>query len=300
MKKSLKNILVALAILFSASFVTSALSPSPTYAADDSKPEPVASPATVSGNRSNGLGECLADSFLGLVPWDCGVTITEINSTDKVGEAIWTIVANIATDLTVLATYLILGYVIYGGYLYVFNSGEPSKVIAAKKTLAQAFIGFAIVMSASIIVSTVRIGLGIGKTDLQYCLDAQASTDDTNNTIFTSGCADDIDDVNALVTSSITWVVGVCGVVALAFVIYGAIMYITSAGDVGKVQKAKNIILYSLIGLIIVAIAQFITAFVSGTIREQTKMGTPVEETSMITNVNTPAIVKMLNKEGET
>ena len=41
----------------------------------------------------------------------------------------------------------------------------------------------------------------------------------------------------------------------------------TSSGDPGKTKKAKDMIMYSLIGLAIVALATVITAFVSNTIR---------------------------------
>lgn len=263
MKKSLKNILVALAILFSASFVTSALSLTPTYAAD-----------TRSDSKHT---DCTKDSFLGFTPWDCGINLEEINNKDQdgtaqVGKAIWTIVANIALDLVVAATYLILGYVIYGGYLYIFNSSEPSKVTQGKKTLAQAFIGFGIVMGASIIVNTVRIALNMGSKNLQDCLNSKSGTGSENYvTVFSSDCAQQITEVQDMVTNAIQWTIAIAGVVALIFVVYGAIMYITSAGDVGKVQKAKNMLLYSCIGLAIVALAEIITGAVSSQIRAATK-----------------------------
>jgi hypothetical protein len=42
----------------------------------------------------------------------------------------------------------------------------------------------------------------------------------------------------------------------------------TSQGDPGKLQKAKTTILYSIIGLVIVALAEILTAFVSNLVRE--------------------------------
>ena len=42
----------------------------------------------------------------------------------------------------------------------------------------------------------------------------------------------------------------------------------TSAGDPNKLQKAKQSIIYAVIGLIIVALAEVITAFVSGIISD--------------------------------
>lgn len=185
--------------------------------------------------------------LLGLTSWDCGVTITDENSLKS---NIWTIVANVITDITVIAAYLIIGYVIYGGYLYMFSGGDPGKVATGKKTLTQAFIGLAIVMSANVIMNTIRIALVGGSGNIGNC----AST---------GGCVDP----NIMITNTIQWVIGVAGIVAAAFVVIGGISYMTSQGDPGKLQKAKSTITYALIGLAIVALAEIITAFVSSTIR---------------------------------
>jgi len=55
------------------------------------------------------------------------------------------------------------------------------------------------------------------------------------------------------------------GVVAVIMIIYGGFRYITSGGDATRVGNAKNTILYAIIGLIIVALAQVIVKFVLNT-----------------------------------
>lgn len=57
-------------------------------------------------------------------------------------------------------------------------------------------------------------------------------------------------------------IIGVAGLVAVIFVIVGGVSYMTSQGDPGKLQKAKNTILYAVIGLIICALAFAIVSFV--------------------------------------
>lgn len=47
----------------------------------------------------------------------------------------------------------------------------------------------------------------------------------------------------------------VIGIVAVIFIVVGGIQYMTSSGDANKLQKAKNTILYSCIGLAICALA---------------------------------------------
>ncbi len=203
----------------------------------------------VSATDSNNFGiDSTCDYLLGLTSWNCGVNI---NDEDSLKTGIWTIAANVLTDITVIAAYLIIGYVIYGGYLYITSAGEAAKTVKGKKTLSQAFIGLAIVMSASIIMSGIRIALVGGSGNIGDCVSS-------------GGCVTP----DIMITNLIEWVIGIAGIVSVAFVVYGGIMYVTSAGDTGKLKKAKDMIVYALIGLVIVALAQAITAFVSNLIRE--------------------------------
>jgi hypothetical protein len=57
----------------------------------------------------------------------------------------------------------------------------------------------------------------------------------------------------------------IVGVISIIMIIYGGFRYITSGGDSGNVGNAKNTIIYALIGLIIVALAQVIVHYVLNT-----------------------------------
>ena len=61
-------------------------------------------------------------------------------------------------------------------------------------------------------------------------------------------------------------VIAVLGIVAVIVIIMGGIGYMTSSGDAGKVKKAKDTILYGVIGLVIVALSFAIVNFVIGNI----------------------------------
>lgn len=67
---------------------------------------------------------------------------------------------------------------------------------------------------------------------------------------------------NALLTRIINILSVIIGVIAVIMIIFGGLRYITSGGDSTRVGNAKNTILYALIGLIIVALAQIIVRFV--------------------------------------
>ena len=202
---------------------------------------------TQSTSAADGFtGRAGCEQLLGLTPWDCNV---DISNEASLKSGIWIIAANVATDITVIAAYLIIGYVIYGGYLYVFSGGDPSKLATGKKALSQAFIGLAIVVSANVILNSIRIALG--------------------HVNFTKNCATDkCIDAGTMIDQAISWVISIAGIVSAIFVVYGSISYATSAGEPGKLQKAKSMITYALIGLAIVALARVITAFVFNMIRE--------------------------------
>jgi hypothetical protein len=68
--------------------------------------------------------------------------------------------------------------------------------------------------------------------------------------------------VNSVIHTVINFFSLIVGVISVIMLIYGGFKYITSGGDSGKVTGAKNTIVYALIGLIIVALAQVIVRFV--------------------------------------
>jgi len=68
--------------------------------------------------------------------------------------------------------------------------------------------------------------------------------------------------VNAIIATVINIFSVVVGVVSVIMIIIGGLKYITSGGDSGNVTGAKNTILYAIIGLVIVALAQVIVNFV--------------------------------------
>ena len=68
--------------------------------------------------------------------------------------------------------------------------------------------------------------------------------------------------VNDILTTVINIFSLVVGVVSVIMIIVGGLKYITSGGDSGNVSGAKNTILYAIVGLVIVALAQVIVRFV--------------------------------------
>lgn len=196
---------------------------------------------------TNNDKDCGAGTFLGFRPWYAGLC----KSGEKEFEApangdhkalalfIWTIVLNVTFDLTLAVGYIALGFVIYGGYLYIMSQGDPSRMAKGKKTLMSAIIGTIIAMLASVAVNTVRVILGITNSDIT----GQKFDQDTIASIF-------------------TWAYTVAGLIAVIFIIKGGIDYIIGHGDPGKIRIAQQTIIYAVVGLVIVLLAALITTFV--------------------------------------
>lgn len=68
--------------------------------------------------------------------------------------------------------------------------------------------------------------------------------------------------INNLITTIVNVFSIIVGVVSVIMIIYGGFRYVTSGGDSSNVTSAKNTIIYAIIGLVVVALAQFIVQFV--------------------------------------
>lgn len=274
MKRKIKLIAAAFAILCSVFLCGQS-----NYAfAIDSGAEIHDDPQPYTFSSNNGTMEYNAGAencrhFLGMDSWDCKLNDQSWDE-DHIAGAILQIITNLAHDFTIIAAYLILGFIVYGGYRYMFSGGDAGHVVAGKKTLFHSFIGLAIVMLSNIIFNAIRFGLLSG---------SEAKNVTVGGVPVTIGASDAAD----LFMSSFSWIVGIAGVVALIFIVYGAILYITSNGDANKVKRAKDTIIYAAIGLLIVGLAEAISSFVSSKIQEAKNEG----------QQPTSAIVKVLSME---
>lgn len=70
------------------------------------------------------------------------------------------------------------------------------------------------------------------------------------------------DKATNLIAQIINLVSIVVGIIAVFMVLYGGFRFLTSAGNPESTKVAKNAILYAIIGLVIVALAQVIVKFV--------------------------------------
>ena len=58
-------------------------------------------------------------------------------------------------------------------------------------------------------------------------------------------------DANTIITNVLNWFLGILAVLSILMIVIAGIMYITSGGDEGRVDKAKSWLTYSIIGLVV-------------------------------------------------
>ena len=81
-------------------------------------------------------------------------------------------------------------------------------------------------------------------------------------------------DLSPLPTSRVTIVmdvirivIAITGAICLLFITIGGFRYVLSQGDPQRIAKAKGTILYAIIGLVVVIVAQAIVTFIAGGIK---------------------------------
>ncbi len=95
--------------------------------------------------------------------------------------------------------------------------------------------------------------------DSGLCQGAQLEIGSDCTQISEQDTTEQLNDIIALVINIFSVVVGIAAVI---MIIVGGLRYIISGGDSGNVTSAKNTILYAIIGLVVVALAQFVVKFV--------------------------------------
>ena len=75
------------------------------------------------------------------------------------------------------------------------------------------------------------------------------------------GCGT-VKDFAAVASDALTVIISIVGILAVIGIIIGGVQYTISAGDASKTKRAKNTILYSVIGLVVALLSWAIVNFV--------------------------------------
>jgi hypothetical protein len=139
-----------------------------------------------------------------------------------------------------VASLAAVGYVVYGGIQFVVAQGETDKTRKARQTIINALIGMTIALISVGLVAFVgaRIG-GAAVTDIIPHVQTTGKLQVILNTVL-----------------------GITGAIAVLIIVLAGFRYIVSQGNPNEISTAKNAILYSLIGLVVIMFAFAIVNFV--------------------------------------
>lgn len=103
-----------------------------------------------------------------------------------------------------------------------------------------------------------------------------ANSGNSNNNVFGDPCRHDPGSpicrnqnpvkMEILVKNGLNLLMWIAGILAVVMIIYAGYLFVRSSNDSSKITSAKNIILYAVIGLIVIAAANVIVAFVIKTV----------------------------------
>lgn len=209
---------------------------------------------------------CTKPTFLGLKPWyqylpftndsvtkQCEVSFNVLGkSGDGKASDIILVLLAIVNDLLIIAGIVAVIYVIYSGVKYIMSQGSPDETSKAQSTLVNALLGLAIALIAVAFVSFLGNYLAGG---------GGSSSDGTTLNV---GALPHTTADAGTVKRLLQVVFSIVGGLALLVITIGGFRYVLSQGDPQATGKAKNAILYALVGLVIAAIAQTIVTFVVG------------------------------------
>lgn len=122
---------------------------------------------------------------------------------------------------------LSLVVIAYGAVLYVISAGGD-QIKTAKNAITSALVGLAIGIAAPSFLKEIAGILGWGTTDTRL-----------------AGALS----LTQIATNVLNFLLGILGILSLIMLVYGAGMYLTSAGDSGQVETGKKIFKYALMGV---------------------------------------------------
>lgn len=168
---------------------------------------------------------------------DCHPKITQLND-------LWIIALNLVEVLLQVVAYAATGFLIWGGFKYMKSRGDPARIQNAKDAIMNAMVGLGISLGSIAIVNFISKGIAGG------------------------GAKNGVPVVNAgagqLNTVMSNIVFPVAGAICVVFIIIGGIQYTTSNGDPGQTKRAKDTLIYSIVGLVFVVMAFAIVQLILG------------------------------------
>jgi peptide methionine sulfoxide reductase MsrB len=137
---------------------------------------------------------------------------------------------SVLSALQQIIVVLSIIFIIIGGVLYITSAGNEERMKTAKGAITASMIGLAIGIAAPSFLKEVYSIMG-GKVG-----DTSALVGPT---------------LTQIALNFLNFLLSIVGILGLIMLIIGGIMYLTSAGSEERIKSAKNIVLYSIVGIAI-------------------------------------------------
>jgi hypothetical protein len=224
------------------------------------------SAVTFGGGAKDSDGKACSSSFLGFPSWfnglprkdgTCTIDFPTGDAKTNISSFIFMIVLNVIEMALRVVGIAAVGYLIYGGFKYLTSAGSADRVTSGRKIITNALVGLIISFMSVAIVSLISVNIQ-GGTNAAACNAGDSTSVDPNCVGVAKVNAD------SAVKGILNTAYYAAGIAAVIVIIISAIFYTTSQGDASKTKRAKDGILYAIVGLVIIMMAFVITNFIIG------------------------------------
>jgi fumarate reductase subunit D len=161
-----------------------------------------------------------------------GGTNTSITFTNPLSfDTVEGFLASVLSTIRGIIVVLSIIFIIIGGIFYITSAGSESRMKVAKAAITASMIGLAIGIAAPSFLQ--EISTILGWTGTSDAIPAGTLT------------------LSQIALNFLNFLLSIVGVLAIIMLVVGGIMYLSSAGDDDRIKTAKNIVTYSIIGIIV-------------------------------------------------
>jgi hypothetical protein len=197
---------------------------------------------------------------LQLVPPAHAAQLGEFNVEPPVGldpglNSIGAIISAFLPAVFALAGIAAFIYLILGGFRYLISRGDPKQIESARGAITNAMIGLIVIVGIFVIIAVIQAIFKIQIMNIGLLLPtAHAQGVDLGEAFQFGGqgVSTQFSGIGGLVSSFLTVIFPVAGIVFFFMLLWGGLKYILSRGDDKAVAAARSTITSALIGLLII------------------------------------------------
>jgi len=199
---------------------------------------------------------------------------TSINFSNPINATSLTqVLNNLLTNLKSVVIIVAIIFIVIGGLMYMMSGGNEKTITRAKSCVAGAIIGLAIVLAAPIFLREILTIFGGSFT---------------SSGLNTSGLTGSLM-LKDVATKILNLLLSVLGIIAIISLVIGGGMYLTAYGDEKKIETAKKIVTYAIIGITISLASIVIVREVGNLLGESVSGGSSTTTPATINNTSVPA-----------